>query len=124
MLHSWVAVRRPRTTEGSGRDLTIADVTEYLPSWGGLDRPLIDQTGLTGECDFTIKWRPDPESLAEPGRTIILKNGAARPSDSEPGGYGPSFMQALRDQLGLRLVSVKAPVKTLVIDHVEPPSAN
>jgi uncharacterized protein (TIGR03435 family) len=38
---------------------------------------------------------------------------------SEPDGDGPSFIQALRDQLGLKLESTKGLVETLVIDHVE-----
>jgi uncharacterized protein (TIGR03435 family) len=43
---------------------------------------------------------------------------------SEPDGDGPSFIQALRDQLGLKLESTKGLVETLVIDHVERPSEN
>jgi uncharacterized protein (TIGR03435 family) len=34
------------------------------------------------------------------------------------------FVEALRQQLGLKLVRTKAPVRTLVIDHVELPSEN
>ena len=33
-------------------------------------------------------------------------------------------MEALRDQVGLRLVRTKASVRTLVIEHVEAPSEN
>jgi len=47
--------------------------------------------------------------------------GAAAPSD-EFG--GTPFVEALREQLGLKLVRTKAPVRTLVIDHVELPSEN
>jgi uncharacterized protein (TIGR03435 family) len=46
--------------KGSGRDLTMADIAGYLASWGSLDRPMIDRTGLTGEYDFTVLWKPDP----------------------------------------------------------------
>jgi len=33
-------------------------------------------------------------------------------------------MEAVREQLGLKLQSTKAPVQTLVIDHIERPSEN
>jgi uncharacterized protein (TIGR03435 family) len=33
-------------------------------------------------------------------------------------------MDAARDQLGLKLQSTRAPVQTLVIDHIERPSEN
>jgi uncharacterized protein (TIGR03435 family) len=37
---------------------------------------------------------------------------------------GPSFFEALKDQLGLRLKPTKAEIQTLVIDHLEQPSPN
>jgi uncharacterized protein (TIGR03435 family) len=78
-----------------------------------LDRPVIDKTGLSGTFDFTLEWAP--ESHGPP------------PSDapaaaSDP--IGPTSMQALRDQLGLKVESTKGPVQTLVIDGVERPSDN
>jgi bla regulator protein blaR1 len=111
--------------KGNGRDLTMPDIAGYLPSWGNLDRPLIDRTGLTGEYDFTVQWKPDPNMG---GGRAIPKTGSrpvvAPAPASELDGDGPSFIQALRDQLGLRFESTKAPVESLVIDHVERPSEN
>src|ERR1700733_3138006 len=40
-------------------------------------------------------------------------------SDAQPGLY-----TAIQEQLGLKIVPTKAPVEVLVIDHLEPPSAN
>jgi uncharacterized protein (TIGR03435 family) len=103
----------------------MADIAGYLPSWGSLDRPLIDRTGLTGKYDFTVQWKPEPNIG---GGRAIPKMGSASVAPpappSEPESDGPSFIQALRDQLGLKLESTKGPVETLVIDHVERPSEN
>jgi uncharacterized protein (TIGR03435 family) len=115
----------PRT--GGGRDTTTALIADYLPLMGRLDRPVIDRTGLTGRFDFTIKWTPDPENVLPPGTRVIPKGGsnvsAPAPSPT-PETEEPGFLQALREQAGLKLESAKGPVETLVIDHVERPSAN
>ena len=79
-------------------------IARALPSLGRLERPVIDQTGLTGRFDYKLQWTPDP----------------ATPTD-EP---GTTFMQALEDQLGLKLKSTRAPMRILVIDHIEPPTDN
>ena len=67
-------------------------------------RVVIDDTGLTGFYDIALKWTPDEE----------LANGAP----------GSSLFTALEEQLGLKLVSKKAPVDVIVVDHVERPSEN
>jgi uncharacterized protein (TIGR03435 family) len=41
-----------------------------------------------------------------------------------PGVPGPVFLDALKNQLGLKLDSQKAPVEFILVDHVEHPSAN
>ena len=76
---------------------------------------MIDETGLKGTFDFSLDWAPDSNSA------IIMRSGDANgPSDID----GPSFFDALKDQLGLKLKSTKAVIPTLVIDHVEQPSPN
>lgn len=81
-----------------------ADVlAESLSLMGDLGRVVVNQTGLSGNFDFSLDWAPDsPEARAE----------------------GPSFLTAIREQLGLKLESTKAPVRSLVVDHVERPSEN
>jgi uncharacterized protein (TIGR03435 family) len=112
---------------GGGRNITPAMIAWRLPSLGNLDRPVIDRTGLTGTFDFTIKWTPDSTPLGAT-RTISKKgpagNAPAPTPSSEPDADGPGFIQALREQLGLKLASTKGTVETLVIDHVERPSEN
>ncbi|HEX3941113.1 MAG TPA: TIGR03435 family protein [Acidobacteriaceae bacterium] len=67
----------------------------------------------TGNYDFTLSW------TAEESQTSPATNSAPMPSNS-----GTSIFTALREQLGLRLESTKAPVDFLVTDHVERPSEN
>jgi uncharacterized protein (TIGR03435 family) len=71
-----------------------------------LDRPVVDQTGLTGRYDFRLQWTFD-ETKA--------------PSD---GSAAPGVFTAIGEQLGLKLEPVKAPTDVLVVDKVEHPSEN
>lgn len=113
---------------GSGRNLTMTEIAWSLPGMGIIDRPVIDRTGLAGKFDLKIQWKPDPASVG--GGSAIPKKGSSLPApppptqNSEPEADGPGFIQALRDQLGLRLESTKGTLETLVIDHVQLPSGN
>ena len=107
--------RLPANAQGThrfgGRNVTMAMLAESMPFQTGLatlERPLIDETGLTGGFDFSIEWTP-PEDMGQPG---------------DVGSFGAPFREALKKQLGLRLEPHKGPVEVLVIDHVEQPSAN
>jgi len=75
-------------------------------------RVVIDRTGLTGNWDFELTFTP------ERVRQQALAGNA--PTGVDPN--GPSIFTAIQEQLGLRLESTKAPVKVLVIDHVEQPA--
>ena len=83
-----------------------------------LDRPVIDQTGLTDRYDFTLNWRPDefqfPRASAAQ-RAYAVTNGA----DALP-----DLFTAFQEQLGLKLEATKAPAEVLVIDKVSKPSEN
>jgi uncharacterized protein (TIGR03435 family) len=81
-----------------------------------LDRPVVDQTGLTGRYDMTITFTPD-DSLFN-GEPL----GFPKPADGvEP---APGFFEAIQQQLGLKLTAEKTQVDVLAIDRVERPSAN
>jgi uncharacterized protein (TIGR03435 family) len=73
-----------------------------------MNRYVIDNTGLTGEYDIHMEFQPDAPS-------------SAVAAASAP---GPTFENALEEQLGLRLVAAKGPVPFLVVDHVEKLVAN
>jgi uncharacterized protein (TIGR03435 family) len=81
-----------------------------------VDRPVVDQTGLTDRYDFTIKWIPDQAQLAQvpPGVTL-----PPPPEDA-----APDLFSAVSTQLGLKLESTKTPVEVMMIDKVAKPSEN
>jgi uncharacterized protein (TIGR03435 family) len=93
------------------RNTTTALLAGALSGLGRLELPVLDQTGLNGRFDFWIEFAPPPGAPAP--------NGEA-PAEVE----GPAFLDALREQLGLKLESTKAPLTVLVIDKVERPSEN
>ncbi len=70
----------------------------------GLDRPIVDKTGLTGRYDFSMR-------LADSALDLKL---SLRKGEQDPSFYN----DALRE-LGLRLEPQKGPVQVLVIDHAE-----
>jgi uncharacterized protein (TIGR03435 family) len=83
---------------------------------GMLGRIVRDETGLPGEFAFDLEWTPDPMAERLPGQPADLK-----PTDSAP---GPSLYEALQRQLGLRLVSKKAPVDVVIVDRASRPQLN
>ena len=74
--------------------------------------------GLTGTFVYTLDWTPDP------ARNQLRLPGPPGANAPPPDMQGPTFREALRDQLGIKLVSTKGSVRTLVIDHLERPSEN
>jgi uncharacterized protein (TIGR03435 family) len=78
------------------------------PATGG--RLVVDQTGLKGTYDFTLKSGPEQPAAPE--------------SRGENDASEPPMFTAIQQQLGLKLVPSKGPVEVIVIDHIEPPSAN
>ncbi|HTA46306.1 MAG TPA: TIGR03435 family protein [Bryobacteraceae bacterium] len=85
----------------SAKAIPIAQLATSLAAFVG--RFVADRTGLTGRFDVALTWTPD-EAAAD--------------------GAGPSIFTAIQEQLGLKLVSEKAPVEVLVVDHVEEPASN
>jgi uncharacterized protein (TIGR03435 family) len=69
---------------------------------------VIDKTGLIGNYDFTLEFVPD----SPPG------------ANSKPEESGDTLLEAITDQMGLKLVPDKGPVEIYVLDHVERPSPN
>ena len=94
---------------------TMADFAGVMQT-AVLDRPVVDQTAISGRWDFTLKWTPDEFQFAGLGVKVTPPaDNAAAP---------PDLFTAIQEQLGLKLVATKASVDVLVVDHVEKPSAN
>jgi len=87
----------------------MSQIAAYLSLQGALDRPMVDQTGLTGTYDFSIQW---------------TKESRASDADAAADSHVTTFEEALSEQLGMKLLRKTAPVRVPVIDHIERPSEN
>jgi uncharacterized protein (TIGR03435 family) len=94
----------------AARSISTAKLGDLLSAVTG--RPVIDKTGLTGTYDVKLSF-------------VAVNNGAAAPpppgasvSANDPNGP-PMIFDVLQHDLGLRLDSGKAPVKFIVIDHLD-----
>jgi uncharacterized protein (TIGR03435 family) len=84
---------------------TKAPIVDFVQMVGGsADRPVIDKTGMTGDIDWDI---------------LIPQEGVRTLDDANR-----AFIDAAKDQLGLKLEPAKDLVEILVVDHVEKPSEN
>ena len=94
------------------RNVPMAEFTKHIviPGFTGVDKTVVDKTGLEGTFDlimeFTPQWTPAPGD------------------EFQPDPSGPTFQQALKDQLGFKLESQMGPSEAFVLDHVEEPSEN
>ncbi len=91
----------------------LADALTRQPELGRL---VVDETGLKGHYDWTLKWTPE--------QIDPMFRGPAGAPAPPPDASGPSIFTALEEQLGLRLEARKGPVEVLVIDSIERPSPN
>ena len=82
-----------------GINISMAQLADRMGDW--LGRLVLDQTGIQGAYDFEYQTENEGPSV-----------------DSVS-----SIIQSLRE-LGLNLKAGKAPVESIIIDHVEKPSAN
>jgi uncharacterized protein (TIGR03435 family) len=97
------------------RNATMNDFTGLMQN-AVLDRPVVDQTGLTGRWDFTLNWTPDDSQFGGMGAKV--------PPPTDAADAPPNLYTAIQEQIGLKLDATKAPADVLMIDHVEEPSAN
>ena len=70
-----------------------------------LDRPIVDQTGLTGRYDLKLRYTPDEARATDPNAP-------------------PGIFTAIQQQLGLKLEATKASIDVFVIERAEKPTPN
>lgn len=111
--------KRGTDVTGHGREYVATGSSVKMSAWAKAlsDQPeldgrlAIDETGLAGEYDLTLKWTQErPADVRETPAALDTS--------------GPSLFTALQEQLGLRLERKKGPVDTIVIAHIERPSEN
>jgi uncharacterized protein (TIGR03435 family) len=93
-----------------GGKIVIPELVRTLSKM--LGRSVIDQTGFTGFFDLQLDFVPDDTTPSLP------------PPPPNSGSDGVSIVQALQQQLGLRLQSTRGPVQVIVVDQAAPPSVN
>lgn len=93
--------------EGARTTCHAASMSTIVNQFSGtLAAPVADQTGLTGTYDVNFLYIPDDRQLK---------------ADAPP---GPTLLEAVQSELGLKLEKGKGPIEVLVIDHIEKPSEN
>ena len=93
-----------------GRYATTAELASVLQR-AALDRPVVDQTGLSGRYDFDLEFSTD-ESIF--GGALPRGNDATK----------PSLFTAIQEQMGLKLEAKTGPVESLLIETNDRPSEN
>jgi len=88
---------------------TMDDFAQYL-SMRAVGHPVLDHTGLTGHYDFVLNWVQDPDSKLPEGVTAF--------DDPDPLSHWDI------NSLGLHVTPFKIPADTLVIEHIDKPSAD
>ena len=87
----------------TARAQPIAALTELLSNEFRL--PVTDMTGLTGKFDFTLEFAPQA-----PG---------ALPPENAPEESAANLVNAVPEQLGLKLEAKKIPVDMLIVDRAD-----
>jgi bla regulator protein blaR1 len=115
-LHHGIFVQyRGQQAEMTAKGATLDQLVHWLAGYSEIDgRTIVNQTGLTGMYDFTLRWTREQFNAASAGE----------PSASSLAAEAPALFSSLAEQLGLRLVPGKGPVEVLIIDHIERPSEN
>jgi uncharacterized protein (TIGR03435 family) len=77
-----------------GRGVKVAQIAAILTNpFTGVDRPVLDRTGLAATFDFSLEWSLERDH-ARPPDTI--------PPTAQPEDGGPGFLEALKEQLVYR----------------------
>jgi len=95
--------------------MSMADLAALVAARLGI--PVADATGVPGGFDITMKWTPEeerPKASAASSQPVAPQDAAA----------GPSLLEVLQEQLGLKLEPRKVSIQVLVIDRAAKPPEN
>jgi uncharacterized protein (TIGR03435 family) len=93
------------------RQRDVPSLARYLTRLGA-EKPIVDRTGLTGSFKIELDVQTIMNAALERGGPPSNEN------------IYRATVDAVQDELGLKLRSVRSPVDVLVIDHVERPTPN
>jgi uncharacterized protein (TIGR03435 family) len=96
-------------SRGTPMELVGRSLANVGGGTGEVGRPVVDRTGLTGRWDYTLE-------------VAMPFGGKAAPDAPAP--EGPTLLEAIQEQLGVRLKAGKDVLSVPVVDHIELPSEN
>jgi len=131
-------ISEPERGKLVGQGCPMAYLVDALSQeeFGGLDRIVLNKTGLAGNYDFTLQWTPAARKASQVSGQAKFNNygeffDTTQKNNLNAGAHGQlsdssrlSLFTALQEQLGLKLESQTRPVEILVIDHAQKPSEN
>jgi uncharacterized protein (TIGR03435 family) len=114
LRHGILVLYNGQSAQMTAKQASLDDLVHWFAGYSEVGgRPVVNQTGLSGLYDFTLRWTR--QSLA-----VTPQPGSSDAADSD----APPLFTALPNQLGLRLKSAKAPAEVILIDHTDPPTDN
>jgi uncharacterized protein (TIGR03435 family) len=93
------------------KNATMSDLEIFLNTAPGIDRPVLDRTGLEGAFDFALIIVDSQNDDPAAAKRAAVSAGSS------------TFVDAL-DRIGLKLDSTKLPTEMITITHAEKPSEN
>ena len=106
---------RPKgnNSEFGSRNSPMELIGKFLGSVAGgageISRPVVDQTGLTGRWDYTLE-------IAQPF--------GKKPSGVDEENQGPTVIEGMQQQLGIKLKPSRAVIPVLIVDEIRRPAEN
>lgn len=101
----------PGRIKSGGRDVPMSRFAAILTGVGVVDRPMVDQTKLQGTVDYSLEW-------------IQVAANVPFGAEFHPDESAPTFEEALKQQLGIKMAPEKGPIDFFIVDHVEHASEN
>jgi uncharacterized protein (TIGR03435 family) len=84
-----------------------------------VDRPVVDMTEIKGDYQISLELSMDDLRAMARSQGMVLPGGPGdKPADTASDPSGGTIFQAVQ-QLGLKLEARKAPLDTILIDHIE-----